>query len=80
VAAHSSFPQDARALWLSRYAGYAVAAGADPADAENASASVDANLDLFAPDVDQAILQSAGFADATLFYAAFTWRGWIGHA
>ena len=25
-------------------------------------------------------LRAAGFADAEPFFAAFTWRGWIGHA
>ena len=28
---------------------------------------------------DEAILRDAGFADVSLFYAAFTWRGWIRH-
>ena len=36
VAAHSSFPQDEgeRAQWLSRYAAFAIASGADPVQAE----------------------------------------------
>jgi len=82
VAAHSSFPQaDAeRARWLSRYAAYAVASGADPTQANNARAAVDASLNLLTPEQDAQILREAGFHDVELFYAAFTWRGWVAYA
>lgn len=82
VAAHSGFPQSAKARerWLTRYAAYAVASGTDPADAERARAAVAANLNLFDPEQDEDIMREAGFADAELFYAAFSWRGWVGHA
>ncbi|MBK1625350.1 class I SAM-dependent methyltransferase [Afifella marina] len=82
VVAHSSFPQGEgeRDHWLARYAAYAKASGADPGDAENARAAVAASLDLFNPDKDAAILSAAGFQDVSLFFAAFTWRGWIGYA
>jgi len=82
VAAHSSFPQDeaARPQWLSRYAAFAVSSGVEPSDAANAREAVSTSLNMFDPDLDEAILREAGFADAALFYAAFTWRGWIGHA
>lgn len=80
VAAHSSFPQGERGLWLSRYAAFAVAAGADPEQAEKMRASVDANVPLLDPRQDEAILRAAGFSDVTLFYAAFTWRGWVAYA
>lgn len=82
VAAHSSFPQNPaeRPVWLSRYAAFAVASGADPSDAENARKSVDAHVPLFEPAQDEAILREAGFSDPSLFYAAFTWRGWVAYA
>jgi tRNA (cmo5U34)-methyltransferase len=81
VAAHSSFPQGAeRTRWLSRYAAFAVTSGADPVQAEGARASVEAHLDMFDPAEDETILREAGFSDVTLFYAAFTWRGWVGYA
>lgn len=82
VAAHSSFPQDEgeRALWLSRYAAFAVASGAAPEHAANASAAVAAHLDLLSPEQDEAILREAGFSGITLFYSAFTWRGWVAYA
>jgi tRNA (cmo5U34)-methyltransferase len=80
VAAHFSFPQGARAQWLSRHAAYAIASGADPDKANGARAAVDQNLSLFSPEQDAQILREAGFANVELFYAAFTWRGWIAYA
>ena len=82
VAAHSSFPQGEgeRALWLSRYAAFATASGADPDHARRARAAVEAHLDLLSPEQDEAILYGADFSEVRLFYAAFTWRGWVAHA
>ena len=82
VAAHSSFPQadGDRARLLSRYAAYAIASGADPNQVNNARAAIDARLSLLSPEHDAQILREAGFGDVELFYAAFTWRGWVGYA
>jgi tRNA (cmo5U34)-methyltransferase len=82
VAAHSSFPQADRdrGRWLSRYAAYAIASGADPEKANTARAAVDASLSLLSPEQDARVLSEAGFKDVELFYAAFTWRGWVGYA
>jgi tRNA (cmo5U34)-methyltransferase len=82
VAAHSSFPQgpEERAQWLSRYAAFAIASGADPEQANGARAAVAAGLNTLSPEHDEAILREAGFSDVNLFFAAFTWRGWIGRA
>lgn len=82
VVAHSSFPQadGERARWLSRYAAFAVAQGFDPEKAETTRAAVDANLNLFSPAEDEAMLREAGFSDVTPFYAAFSWRGWVAYA
>lgn len=81
VAAHSSYPQDAsRDAWLDRYAAYPVAMGADPEQVKNARAAVAASLNAFSPEQDEAILRAGGFRDVALFYAAFTWRGWVSYA
>lgn len=82
VAAHSSFPQGEaeRSQWLSRYFAYAVASGSDPAMTEKARASIEANLNLFSPEDDAAMLRAGWFRDVTQFYAAFTWRGWVAYA
>jgi tRNA (cmo5U34)-methyltransferase len=65
---------------LSRYAAFAVASGVAPVQAGQARAAVAANLPVFSPERDEAILREAGFPDVSLFLAAFTWRGWIAHA
>ena len=63
VAAHSSFPQadSERARWLSRYAAYAIASGADPDKTKKARAAVEAHLSLLGPEQDAQILREAGF-------------------
>lgn len=82
VAAHGSFPQAAgeRSLWLARYAAFAVASGAEPDQAEQARAAVAASVQMLDPADDAAILAAGGFRDVALFFAAFTWRGWVGRA
>ncbi len=82
VTAHGSFPQGAeeRALWLSRYAAFAIASGVDPEQANRTRIAVDSNVNMFSPELDEAILRKAGFSDVSMFFAAFTWRGWIAYA
>lgn len=79
VVAHSSFPQAAgeREQWLNRYAAFANARGVRFEDADNARKSVSRNLAILSPEQDQQVLEEAGFEDVSLFYAAFTWRGWF---
>jgi tRNA (cmo5U34)-methyltransferase len=38
------------------------------------------HLNTLSPEQDQAVLREAGFSDVSLFYAAFTWRGWVAYA
>ncbi len=82
VAAHSSFPQEPlqRSAWLERYAACAVASGADPQQAAHARDAVGEHLRVYDPERDEAILRDAGFSGVEMFYAAFTWRGWIARA
>lgn len=80
VAVHSSFPQDQREHWLSRYIAFSVARGTDPGQVANARKSINTHLQLLSPEQDEAILRDAGFSDVNLFYAAFTWRGWVAYA
>lgn len=82
VVAHGSFPQqqDMRAVWLSRYAAFAVASGMEPEQADKARATVDASVKMLSPEQDEDILRKAGFAEVSLFFAAFTWRGWVAQA
>lgn len=82
VAAHISFPQrpSEREGWLARYVSFGVESGADEKMAASASEAVGRFLPLLEPAHDEEILKEAGFPNPTLFYAAFTWRGWIAHA
>lgn len=80
VVAHSSFPQGERDRWLSRYAAFAVASGVDSTQTEKMHAAVKAHLSLYDPEDDEEILRDAGFCEVSLFYAAFTWRGWVARA
>lgn len=82
VATHLSFPQgdNERAHWLSRHAAFAVTSGADPLQVEKMRVAIGTHLKLYDPEQDETILREAGFSDVSLFYAAFTWRGWVAYA
>ena len=82
VAAHHSIPGHAkeRALWLSRYAAFAVSSGVPEAQMRNAAEAIAARLPLLSPDEDEALLREAGFREVAQFYAAFTFRGWVARA
>ncbi len=82
VVAHSSFPQSEpdRSIWLARYARFALASGADPMMLQKALQAVTASDTMFDPTFDQQILESGGLRNVEQFYAAFTWRGWVGYA
>jgi tRNA (cmo5U34)-methyltransferase len=81
VVAHPSFPQgDAeKAKWLARYAAFAVASGVPAVNAERAIAAIGERLPVLSPEQDEALLRDAGFADVALFYAGFTFRGWVAY-
>lgn len=82
VAAHCSFPQapEHREAWLVRHREYVIAAGVDADIAEQARRDISESLPVLDPEVDERILRDAGLSNVTLFYSAFTWRGWVGRA
>jgi tRNA (cmo5U34)-methyltransferase len=82
VVAHLSVPQNERerALWLSRYADFAVSSGIEREKAETARTSIMTQLPLLAPEQDEAVLRDAGFSDISLFYAGLAFRGWVAYA
>ena len=81
VVAHHSFPlQDgAKEQWLARYAAFATASGIPASNAENAITAIGDCLPLLSPDEDEALLREAGFTEVSLFYAGFTFRGWVAY-
>lgn len=82
VAAHFSIPQGEgeRALWLARYSAFAAVAGIEPDKAAAARAAIDSQLTILTPEQDEAMLREVGFSGVGLFYAGFTFRGWVGYA
>ncbi|OWP50850.1 class I SAM-dependent methyltransferase [Pseudomonas nitroreducens] len=79
VTAHLCVPQGVggRARWLSRYAEFAVSAGMEPANAQQARSAVDAHLNILTPEQDEALLWEAGFSSIEAFYVGFAFRGWV---
>lgn len=81
VVVHHSFPQQGgmQDLWLKRNAAWLMAAGVPPDQAMAGLATMKQRLPALSPTEDEALLRDAGFGDPQLFYAAFTFRGWIAH-
>lgn len=81
VVAHHSFPQSngAKEQWLARYAAFAIASGIPAAKANGAREAIGERLPIQSPEKDEALLREAGFADVALFYAGFTFRGWVAY-
>ena len=74
----NGFPQiDRRRLLAAGTAGLGLLA---LPQATRAQAAVEIHLPTLAPETDAAILQAGGFRDVDLFFAALTWRGWVGRA
>lgn len=79
VVAHHSFPttEQEKDRWLARYAAFSVASGGPPTQAS--ISIMKERLPVLSPDQDVAILHDAGFRDIELFYAGFTFKGWVGY-
>ena len=56
-----------------------VASGVTAANAESAIVAIGERLPVLSPEQDEALLRDAGFADVALFYAGFTFRGWVAY-
>ena len=82
VVAHHSYPQsdDEKVLWLGRFAAFATVSGIDADKAQNAAKGIAKMLPALSPEQDEAALRDAGFTNVSLFYAAFSFRGWVAYA
>lgn len=82
VLAHVSFPQTEpeRSAWITRHVAYGQPDDADPATAAKAREAIGTRLTILSPQEEEAMLGEAGFSSITLFYAAFSFRGWIAYA
>ncbi|UOK35727.1 class I SAM-dependent methyltransferase [Pseudomonas palleroniana] len=81
VVAHHSFPQAPaeKARWLQRYAAFAVDSGVPAADAKRAIAAISEKLPVLSPEADVDLMSGAGFESVELFYAGFSFKGWVGY-
>lgn len=81
VVAHHSLPEGpARGLWLDRFAAFAADNGVEFDKARGGARALGDRLPLLPPEAEVDLLQAAGFVDPQLFYAAFTFRGWVARA
>jgi tRNA (cmo5U34)-methyltransferase len=82
VVMHLSFDQEPelRSVWLSRYAAFATSSGVDPIKAQAGARAVGERLEILSPIQDEELMRDAGFKSISLFYAAFTFRGWVAYA
>jgi tRNA (cmo5U34)-methyltransferase len=82
VLAHISFPQTEpeRSQWIARHVAFGAADGTDPAQLESARQAIGSRLTILPPEEEEAMLREAGFADVSLFYAAFSFKGWVSYA
>jgi tRNA (cmo5U34)-methyltransferase len=77
IAAHHSVPKGEEPQWFARFAAFAIASGVAPDMALKAAADLPTALPFLSPAEDAALLAEAGFTNIQLFYAAFTFRGWV---
>jgi tRNA (cmo5U34)-methyltransferase len=78
VVAHHSCPQEGRLRhWLERSVAFAGGARTDPAQVSASAALMADRLPVLSAAEDEALLAEAGFSDIALFYAGFTFRGWV---
>lgn len=78
VLAHISFAQSEpeRSQWIARHIAFG---GGDPQN-QAARAAIATKLFVLSPQEEEAMLEEAGFADITLFYAGLSFRGWACYA
>ena len=82
VVAHISFSQTEpeRSLWIARHAAWGMPDGTDPALLDSARHAIGSRLTILEPGEEEAMLRQAGFKDVSLFYAAFSFKGWVAYA
>lgn len=77
VIAHHSAPAPDPDRWMRRSVAFGDRSDIDWAKAEVAGKTMVERLPLLTPLEEEALLREAGFVDVALFYAAFSFRGWV---
>lgn len=79
IAGHSALGPDPQ-RWMTRSVAFGDRAGIDRATATETARVMTERLPLLSPADEEDMLREAGFVDVALFYAAFSFRGWVGIA
>lgn len=80
VIAEHAAPGADPARWVTCSAAFADRTGVDWAKAEASARRMMQHLPLLAPAEEEEMLRQAGYSDVELFYAAFSFRGWVATA
>lgn len=82
VIAHISFPQSEpeRSQWIARHVAFGAPDGTDPARLQSSREAIGTRLSILAPEEEEAMLSAAGFSNVSLFYAGFSFKGWVAYA
>jgi len=82
VVAHHSVPAapHARKRWLQRHVAFMASNGVPVADTARTIEAMASRLPLLSPEAEVDLLEQAGFERHELFYAAFTFKGWVAYA
>jgi tRNA (cmo5U34)-methyltransferase len=80
VVAHHSAASGAAERWLARSVAFAERTGVDWEKATAVAAGMVGRLPLLSVEEEEVLLREAGFSDVELFYAAFSFRGWVATA
>lgn len=78
VVAHHSRPESGElSAWLARSAAFASGGEIDLDKAGRSAAILSERLHLLRSNEEEELMSEAGFADIALFYAGFSFRGWV---
>lgn len=80
VVAHHCVPTDPalRLQWLERSVAFGAATMPPPGSLRDSAQMMADRLPLLCAEEEEDMLREAGFADVALFYAGFSFRGWVG--
>ncbi|GLQ52935.1 methyltransferase [Devosia nitrariae] len=82
VVAHISFAQTEpeRSTWIARHVAFGAPEGTDAAQLESSRQAIGGKLSILAPEEEEEMLRDAGFSGVSLFYAGFSFKGWVAYA
>lgn len=81
IAHHSvSAAPDEKLRWLQRHVAFMTSNGVPVANAAKTIEAMASRLPLLSPEAEVDLLEQAGFERHGLFYAAFTFKGWVAYA